>query len=82
MNSLPSTRVTIETVGHLRAAIKRAKRICVQARFGTSESWIKISKVQALELIEGANDRQRASDFEMPTGDFGMIDQFGTLYLG
>lgn len=42
-----------QTFQELRAAIKRAKHVYIQARFGSSERWLRITKREALFLVAG-----------------------------
>ena len=43
----------MQTFLEMRAAIKRAKYIYVQVRFGVSERWLRLSKREARLLIQG-----------------------------
>ena len=65
----------------LRAAIKVAKTVLMAPRFGVSESWVKVSKADALGLVKGAAGSATAEDFSMYTGEFGELRD-GVLYLG
>lgn len=81
MNNLPDAL----TVRELRALIRsnRVHKVLVQPRFGTSETWIKISKAEALEILKGGNDGDTAKDLEIYGGNFGsMTDCSKDLYLG
>jgi hypothetical protein len=71
----------ITTIPSLKCAIKNARRIRVQPKFGTNEKWIRISKVEALELIEGYADDATPTWHEMYGGIFGTMIN-GVLYMG
>lgn len=74
-------QIDIDTIEQLHRAIKTAKCIRIQVRFGFSERWLKITKVQALELIEDMGN-STPREAEMYSGTFGALDKYGTLYLG
>jgi hypothetical protein len=63
--------VDIKTIPELRAAIKLARCVWVQPRFGTSERWVKITKVEALEMIHAYTDSDTPANCEMYGGVFG-----------
>ncbi len=71
----------MNTIKELRKAIKQVKEVCVQPRFGCAETWIKISKASALELISMYENDMSANDIEMYTGSFGEIRDC-VLYIG
>lgn len=72
----------IMSVGELRTAIKNAKLVLCQVRFGVSEQWVKLAKQEALELVKNADNNQTPGDFEMYGDTFGSIGSDGILYLG
>lgn len=74
----------ITTVRELRNAIREANDVLIQARFGVSERWLKITKREAMTLFDDLTygDEDATPDgFEMFTGTFGELRD-GTLYLG
>lgn len=72
----------IVTIKRLKQAIRTTRNIYVQPRFGTSERWIRVSKKDALELIDGMTDDKKPYDYEM-TGDiYGTLEDDGTLSIG
>lgn len=77
-------QVELTTVRSLKCAIRIAKTIMVQVRFGCSERWTKLSKLEALGLVSGiGSDDTTPEHFEMFTGVFGTYDTSSkTLYLG
>lgn len=84
MNSAPAL---ITSLPELRKFIKEASLIVGMLRFGTIEKWIKISKKEALILIQGIPDTATPEECEMFGGNFGSLeidDKTGkmTLYLG
>lgn len=74
-------QIDIDTIEQLQRAIKLAKHIRIQVRFGVSERWVKITKAQALELLEDIGNAT-PRELEMYSGTFGALDKYGTLYLG
>ena len=55
----------IETIKGLKAEIKRCPEIYVCPRFGVSERWLRITKNEALYLIENYNDTDTATTLEL-----------------
>ena len=74
-------REELMTVKELRAAIKAAKIVLAVPRFGVSESWVKLTKADALGLVKGAKGAATPEEFSMYAGKFGTLTE-GTLYLG
>ncbi len=72
------TQIAAQTTEELRKLIKstEVKEVCIQPRFGLCESWIKISKLSALELVQSNGS---LSDLDLDS--FGTFDN-GFLYLG
>ena len=52
----------MQTFRELRGAIRRAKSIYIQARFGVSERWLRITKAEARLLIQGAKSNATLPD--------------------
>ena len=77
----------INSLPELRKYIKEADLILGMLRFGTIEKWTKVSKKEALYLIEGLGDTETAEDLGLFGDSFGSLeidDKTGrmTLYLG
>lgn len=74
----------ILTVPELRKAIKESSAVYADVRFGVCERFVKISKQEAMALVETiGDDSTTPEDFEMGTGMFGTWEGKGTeLYLG
>lgn len=70
----------LSTTYELRRAITICNVVVVQARFGCSEKWVRISKVEARELARGLPGTPH--DCEMATGRFGELNQDLVLYMG
>jgi len=86
-NEMNAADVEIHSLPELRKYIKEASLIVGMLRFGTIEKWIKISKKEALFLIQGIPDTATPEECEMFGGNFGSLeidDQTGemTLFLG
>lgn len=71
----------IDTVPKLRKAIKEANIVLVQVRFGVSEKYVKLSKIEARALIDGLEDDATPEDCEIFGGSFGRLDRDGMLWL-
>jgi hypothetical protein len=69
----------LKTVKATREAISKAKIILVQVRFGESEQWVKLSKIEAIKLLNGYTDDDITS---MYSGIFGVSDPDGSVFLG
>jgi len=74
-------RVEIKTVRELKTAIRHAKHILVQPRFGASERWIKITKREAKAIASDIPKFATPAAVEMFTGTFGVVEG-DALYLG
>lgn len=76
----------IMTIPELRKFIKEADVVLGVLRFGASESWIKISKKEALFLVRDYADTDTPEELEMFGGSFGSLeietDGTMTLHLG
>jgi hypothetical protein len=74
--------VQITEIEVLQKTIKyRCSAVFVQARFGgASERWVKITKAEAIDLIEGISGTPEEN--EMYTDKFGEFHPDGSLYLG
>jgi hypothetical protein len=73
-------RIELYTTDAVMIAIGQAKTVFVQVRFGTSERWVKISKIEARELIESVAGLT-TEQAEMYGGTFGTWSG-RHLYLG
>lgn len=71
----------IKTKDQLRDAIGSCREVRVLPRFGTSETWIRIFKLDALELLKSIEDGSTPEDCGMYSGMFGELEN-GILYLG
>lgn len=74
-------RFELNSIPAAKAAVKTARKVMVQIRFGCSENWVKISKVEALEFLELIGDNTTAREMEMGTGNFGEWNNH-IVYLG
>ena len=79
--------VEIHSIPELRKYIKKADLILGMLHFGVVEKRIKVSKKEALYLIEDLEDSETAEDLGIYGSNFGSIeidDKTGkmTLYLG
>jgi hypothetical protein len=72
--------ITITTVPGLRCAIAEAFIVLIQPRFGTSETWLRITKAEARVLAQSVGNAA-PDQVEMPSGHFGEL-RLGALYLG
>lgn len=74
---------SIHTVKGLRRAIKAVPPYSIYClvRFGVSGKNVRISKAEALHLVQGLPGKTTASDMEMYTGSFGYVEN-SVLYLG
>lgn len=79
--TLPSGAIEIRTIPELRAALKIAKAVYVQPRFGTVETWLKVSKSEARTLLLGLTKWETPETMEMPAEIFGTL-QGATLFIG
>ena len=69
----------ITTVPEFRKAVREAKDVLTQVRFGCSERWVRISKADALLLVAGFGRSDTPEQHEMDA--FASVDG-STLYLG
>jgi hypothetical protein len=73
---------TITTRKDLDAAIRKARMILVQPRFGVVERWTAITKAEARNFIAAIQPDDTPANLEMFGGQFGELADNGTLYLG
>jgi len=71
----------INTVAEYRKTVKAAKDLFIQPRFGVSESWIKISKKDALWLVDAYEPSSTAQHAQMFGESFGHFED-GTFWIG
>ena len=64
----------ITTVAEYRCAVRDAKRVFVQPRFGASETYVRVSKVDALYLVRGMKGTTTAQELELYAGSFGTLE--------
>lgn len=69
------------TIPETRKAIRKAREVLMQPRFGSSEAWVRISKVEALDLLSNYKDDATPEHCEMYGGRFGELD-VSIVYLG
>jgi hypothetical protein len=69
------------TIPSVRRAIKSARAVYVQPRFGCSEHWVKVTKAEALNMLESFPDHFTPEDAEMYAGTFGTLKD-KVLYMG
>jgi hypothetical protein len=74
--------IQITTIPALRAAIKRARDVLVRPRFGCSEAWVKITKVEAEQLIARLPADATPDTSEMFCDYFATTTTGRTLFLG
>lgn len=72
----------IKTVKETRKAIRECAEVLVQPRFGNSESWVKMRKADAMDLLRGLKSNQTPNDAEMYSDMFAELMDDGVLYLG
>jgi hypothetical protein len=72
----------INTVPQLKQAVKLAKRVFVQPKFGVSENWVQISKREANDFVSKMEDDTTPHRFEMYADTFGTFYNRTLLYLG
>ena len=75
MERIAGSKQSILTLASLLKAIKECDLVYTQIRLGVVETWVKISKKEALGLWERLG--VDATKFEIPE-DFG-LDKFGSL---
>ena len=69
-----TTATQINTIRELRKAIRKARRVMVSPRFGNFEGLVRISKADALWMIQSYNGDATADDIEMYGGELGRWD--------
>jgi hypothetical protein len=75
---IAGSKQSVLTLASLLQSIKAADVVYTQIRFGTVETWVKISKKEALGLWERLGESESlAGDWIFPE-DFG-LDKFGSL---
>ena len=73
----------MHTVKEYRQAVKKAKRIFTAPRFGVvMDRLVRISKADALFLVQGYKPETTAEEVEMYTGEFGRWMDNGDLIVG
>lgn len=72
----------LKTKGEVLRAIREAKEVVVAPRFGLNDTWIRITKVEALAFIGALPDHATPEEWEMYGGAFGDLAENGTLFLG
>jgi hypothetical protein len=73
--------IDLRTVAGTKHAIEMAREVFVQARFGSSERWVKITKLEARELVAELASDATPEQAEMFAGVFGtMCDK--SVFLG
>lgn len=72
----------ITTIDELRGAIEVARAVLVAPRFGTNESWVKISKKEARWYLRGYQPEDTAESLDMDMLAFWDEENLGFLYLG
>lgn len=75
------------TLGNMITLVKSSKVKCVYVlpNFGCNETWVKISKSQALKMLNtnaDGGEMLTAKDLQLYTGSFGNLDLNKTLWLG
>ncbi len=55
----------IPTIKDYRRAVRQAAVVRVQVRFGACEQWVRISKSEALKLVEGLDENLTEKDLEV-----------------
>lgn len=70
-----------KNIGELRDGIKAAERVYIQPRFGTNESWVRISKREAFELLEPYNNSDGPQYLEMGGDLVGTGQGFGDGFV-
>lgn len=71
----------ITTWSQLRDAIGSCREVQVMPRFGVSETWIRVLKLDALRLLASIDKDATPEDCGMYSGAFGQLEN-GILYLG
>jgi len=74
-------RKELMSAKEVKAAIKKAKVVLVQPRFGLSEEWVEISKKSALAFAAKIGPEESPEEAGMYGGVFGSLSE-GVLYLG
>lgn len=73
----------LTTIPEVRSAIKKAKAVYCQIRFGVSEAWVPLTKKAAMEFIDTIPDDADPENFSMFGGTtFAVWEDDGTLSLG
>ena len=77
-----NSAIAIDTIGKLRKAVRIADRVFMQVRFGCSEKWVRITKVEIEFLLEGYDDTDTVEDMEMFGDSFARVYGNNDLYVG
>jgi len=74
---------TLPSISETLKALQKCTEVRALVRFGTSETWCRISKIEARRLLASYAKSDLASTFEGfgPDG-FGSYDGYYALYLG
>ena len=72
----------LTTIPSLRLALKMAKEVYMQPRFGASEQWLKVSKQEVGVLLINMADDTTPKDVGMSADIFGSMTNSRILYLG
>ncbi len=69
------------TIRATRQAIRSAKTVLMQPKFGLSEEWVKISKQEALKFLAPFKHDETPENAGMFANIFGSVDG-NTVFLG
>lgn len=72
----------INTVKEFKETIKKAKIVLCTVRFGNVEKSSKISKIEALALVEDLDNDTTGEDLDMYGGSLGHFYDNGEFYIG
>ena len=66
--------MSLSTVAEYRRAVRDAKRVFTQPRFGVSECYVRTSKADALYLVRGMKGTTTARELELYAESFGTFE--------
>lgn len=72
----------INTKQKLKTSIDMSSKVYIQVRFGVSEKWCRITKIEAHALAETLPEDSNPQDCEMYSGSFGTMEADDELFLG
>jgi hypothetical protein len=73
----------LKSAKELKAAIRKAKLVLIQPRFGCTEQWVEISKKSAAAFVASAVGPEDSPESMGLFGSmFGSLEESGELYLG